>query len=95
MDAGKEFEGAFASMCQGTGITVCQASAGYARSNGQVERFNREIKTAIRKYMSMHPGSFWWDWLPEVLTGLRMCVSRSHGHSPFFFLYKQDPVVPA
>ena len=34
VDAGKEFEGAFASLCQGTGITVCQASAGYARSNG-------------------------------------------------------------
>ena len=82
-------------MCQGTGITVCQASAGYARSNGLVERFNREIKAVIRKYMGMHPGSSWWDWLPEVLTWLRMYGSRPHGHSLFFLLYKQDPVVPA
>ena len=59
VDAGKEFEGAFASMCQGTGNTICQASAGYAHSNNQVECFNREIKAAIQKYMGMHPGSSW------------------------------------
>ena len=24
-----------------------------------------------------------------------MFLSQSHGHSPFFILYKQDPLVPA
>ena len=24
-----------------------------------------------------------------------MCVSRSHGHSPFFLLYKRDLIMPA
>ena len=60
MDAGKEFEGTFPSMCFGTGITIYQASGGYARANGQAEQFNCKIKTAIQKYMSMHSGTFWW-----------------------------------
>ena len=53
------------------------------------------MKTAIRKYVSTRPGTFWWDWLPEVLMGLRMTVCRSHGHTPFFLLHKQDPFVAA
>ena len=59
-----------------------------------MERINREIKTAIRKYCALHPSSTWWDWLPEVLAGLRMLASRSHGYTPFHVLYKQDPYVP-
>ena len=42
----------------------------------------------------MHPGSFWWDWIPEVLTGLRMCTCHAHGHT-YFLLHKWDPVVLA
>ena len=41
----------------------------------------------------MRPGSFWWDWLPEVLTGLKMTICRAHGHAPFFLLYKEDPFI--
>ena len=55
---------------------------------------NREVKAAIRRYAALHPGTTWWDWLPEVLAGLRMLVARSHGHSPFFVTYKQDPLMP-
>lgn len=36
----------------------------------------------------------WFDWLPEVLMGLRMLSTRAHGHSPFVITYKQDPLVP-
>ena len=43
----------------------------------------------------MHPGSFWWDWISEVLIGLWKCTCHSHRHTPFFLLHKQDPVVPA
>lgn len=55
---------------------------------------NREVKAAIRRYAALHPGTTWWDWLPEVLSGLRMLTARSHGHAPFFVVYKQDPIFP-
>ena len=50
VDAGKEFAGEVRKLCNSMGITLRVASAGFPRSNGQVERVNREIKAAIRKY---------------------------------------------
>jgi transposase InsO family protein len=52
VDSGKEFEGDFKYICEDLGIFRRVASSGYPRSNGQVERFNHEIKKAIRKYAS-------------------------------------------
>jgi hypothetical protein len=60
-----------------------------------VERFNRSIKTAIRKFVGLHSCSTWMDWLPEIKIGLRMSIARSHGYSPFFLLFKQEPSHPA
>ena len=41
----------------------------------------------------MHPGTFWWGWIPEVLAGLQTTICCSHGHTPFFLLYKQEPFI--
>lgn len=94
MDAGREFQKAFKAVCTDLGVGMRVASSGYPRSNGQVERYNREIKKAVRKYASLYPDSSWYDWLPEVLMGLRMVCTRAHGYSPFMVTYKQDPFVP-
>ena len=50
------------------------------------------VKEAIRKYMFAHPGTDWYDWLPEIEMGLRMTTVRSHGLTPFFLMYKFDPI---
>ena len=59
-----------------------------------MERYNREIKKAVRKYAAMYPDTSWYDWLPEVLMGLRMVATKSHGLSPFLITYKQEPFIP-
>ena len=59
-----------------------------------MERINREIKLSIRKYVLMHKGTVWKDWVPEILCGLRMVAARSHGYTPFFVAYKQLPLLP-
>ena len=59
VDAGKEFEVVFTQVWDGCGMTVFKASFGYARINGSLESFNREIKTDIRKFMGMNPWSYW------------------------------------
>ena len=94
VDSGREFMGEFGKLCQGLGVTVRKTSAMHPRSNGQVERFNKEIKIAIRKYCGLHPGTSWFDWIPDVLCGLRMLVAKSHGYSPYFLVYKQSPILP-
>ena len=81
----------FRAVCETLGVTVRKTSAGVPQSNGQVERWNREVKRALRKYLAGAPGSRWWDWLGNVRTGLRMCVTGSHHFSPFHLQYKQDP----
>ena len=50
------------------------------------------VKEAIRKYMFAHPGTYRYDWLPEIEMGLRMTTVRSHGLTPFFLMYKFDTI---
>ena len=88
VDAGREFRGDFERLCGDLGVTVRVASSAHPQANGQVERVNREIKTAIRKYSTMAVGSSWFDWIPEVLMGLRMLCTRAHGYSPFMVTFK-------
>ena len=64
------------------------------QSNGQAERWVREVKRALRKYLVGAAHTKWWHWLGHVRLGLRACVSRSHGFAPFTLLFKQDPALP-
>ena len=73
-DSGREFMGAFKALCEELGITLRFVSSGRPEANGQVERVNREIKRSIRRYALLHPTTAWFDWIPEVLVGLRMVV---------------------
>ena len=93
-DAGREFMKNFTKLCGDLGVVVRVASSGYPRLNGQEERVNREINKAVRKYATPHPTSTWWDWLSEVLAGLRMLAKRAHGYSPFYVVFKQSPIIP-
>ena len=50
------------------------------------------VKEAVRKYLFARPATDWFDWLPEILIGLRMTTTRSHGLTPYFIMHKQDPI---
>ena len=60
--------------------------------NGQVECFIRVVKEAVLKYLFAHPATDWFDWLPEILMGLRMTTTCSHGLTPYFIMFKQNPI---
>ena len=65
-----------------------------ALSNGQAECCVREVKRAVRKYITEQARTKWWHWLGHIPLGLRACVSRSHGFAPFTVLYKQEARLP-
>ena len=87
-DAGLEFQGAFKECCDALGIRLRRTSGGVPQSNGQAERWVREVKRALRKYLVGAAHTKWWHWLGHVRLGLRACVSRSHGFAPFTLLFK-------
>ena len=60
-----------------------------------MERVNKETKLAIQWYTSLHPSLSWFDWLPEVLTGLCIIAARAHGLTPFFVVYMKGTLILA
>ena len=81
-------------MLRTLGVTQCVISPRHPRSNGLVERYNRVVKSTIRSYLLMHPDTIWEDWLGEIAFGIRTGFSRTHGFSPYFLFFKQDPILP-
>ena len=79
-------------MCYTLGIMIWTTSPSYAHSKGQVNITNKEIVMALRKYALQQKG-LWFDWFPEVLTGLRIVFSHSHGYTIFSIAYKQEPLL--
>ena len=71
---GREFIRAFKTLCEDLGITFSFVSSARSEANVQVERANREIKRSIRKYPILNLNTSWFDWLLEILVGLRMGV---------------------
>ena len=63
------------------------------RANGQVERFNRTIKSGLRKMMSACPGTNWWDVLYDVARAIRLIPAAATGFSPHILVYKQSPQI--
>lgn len=60
-----------------------------------MERIIGIIKAAIRKLLTLFPGSFWDEHLFGIIAALRMIPTRSHGYSAFELVYKQVPEFPA
>ena len=94
VDVGLKFWGAFQGLYDSLGIDIQWASGGHPRSNSQVEYFNKEIKKAIHKYAAAQPSAFYWDWLHDILIGLRMVASRTYGNTSFTLLCKECPILP-
>jgi len=64
------------------GIKRQYAMAYHPQTNGQVERFNRMLKTMIAKFVNGRQDN--WDvYLPAFLYAYRMSPHKSTGHTPY------------
>ncbi len=59
-------------------------------ANGLVERYNGVIKAGLRKLRVACSGGEWYEFLDDVIAGLRMLPGVA-GVSPFLAVYKQEP----
>ncbi len=72
------------------GIKSVRTSVYHPQTDGLVERFNRTLKTMIRKFI--HEDAKNWDkWLEPLLFAVREVPQASTGFSPFELLYRRQP----
>ncbi len=72
------------------GIKSVRTSIYHPQTDGLVERFNRTLKTMIRKFV--HEDTKHWDkWLEPLLFAVREVPQASTGFSPFELLYGRQP----
>ncbi|KAI7808673.1 hypothetical protein IRJ41_011194 [Triplophysa rosa] len=72
------------------GIKSVRTSVFHPQTDGLVERFNRTLKTMIRKFV--HEDAKNWDkWLEPLLFAVREVPQASTGFSPFELLFGRQP----
>ncbi|XP_036066885.1 uncharacterized protein LOC112138883 isoform X2 [Oryzias melastigma] len=68
------------------GIKSIRTTAYHPQTDGLVERYNRTLKSILRKFISMNAKD-WDKWLPYLLFAYREVPQASTGFSPFELLY--------
>ena len=76
-------------ICTILGITKLNTTSYHPQYDGAVERFNRTLKTVLRKHAAKF-GSQWDRFLPGVLFAYRNTPHSSTGEKPSFLLYGMD-----
>jgi len=64
------------------------------QANGLVERFNRTLKHAIRRYSTLHQVSDWHSWLPFIVFAYNNTVHSSTHFTPFFLMHGRNAKLP-
>ena len=64
------------------------------RANGQVERMDGVVKSAIRKCTMACPGGKWWDFLADIARSVRLLPAWATSSSPYVLVFKQYPEIP-
>uniref|UniRef100_A0A8C1SK78 Gypsy retrotransposon integrase-like protein 1 n=1 Tax=Cyprinus carpio TaxID=7962 RepID=A0A8C1SK78_CYPCA len=72
------------------GIKAVRTSVYHPQTDGLVERFNRTLKTMIRKFVQ-EDAKNWDRWLEPLLFAVREVPQASTGFSPFELLYGRQP----
>ncbi len=72
------------------GIKSIRTSVYHPQTDGLVERFNRTLKTMIRKFV-YEDAKNWDKWLQPLLFAVREVSQASTGFSPFELLYGRQP----
>uniref|UniRef100_A0A8C1ZTE6 Gypsy retrotransposon integrase-like protein 1 n=1 Tax=Cyprinus carpio TaxID=7962 RepID=A0A8C1ZTE6_CYPCA len=72
------------------GIKAVRTSVYHPQTDGLVKRFNRTLKTMIRKFVQ-EDAKNWDRWLEPLLFAVRDVPQASTGFSPFELLYGRQP----
>ena len=80
-------------VCKMLGIDKLNTTANHPQCNGAVERFNRTLKTMLRKHAAKF-GLQWDQYLSGVLWAYRNTPHSSTGEKPSFLLYGFDCRTP-
>ena len=75
------------------GIKKLNTTAYHPQTDGMVERFNRTLKTVLRKHVAKF-GSQWDKYLPGVLWAYRNTPHEATGEKPSFLLFGLDCRTP-
>ena len=76
-------------VCSMLGIEKLNTTAYHPQCDGLTERFNRTLKTMLRKHAAQH-GAQWDRYLPGVLWAYRNTPHEATGEKPSFLLFGQD-----
>lgn len=83
-DQGRQFESSlFNSLMKIIGTNRIRTTAFHPQANGMIERFHRQLKTALRA----HENERWTETLPLVLLGLRSAIKDDINCSPAEMVY--------
>jgi hypothetical protein len=86
-DQGNEFNNQLMSMItKNIGVEHRVTSAYNPRTNGQTERFNQTLVTALRKHAELN-NKLWVAWIPYVLLAYRTRVHSSTKFTPFELMF--------
>jgi len=81
-------------LCKMLGIKKLNMTAYHPECDGMVERFNRILKTCLRKHAATH-GNQWDKYLYGVLYAYRNISHESIGEKPSYLLYGTDCQTPS
>lgn len=90
-DQGRQFESSlFREFAKVIGTKVIHTTSYHPQANGQIERWHRILKNAIK----CHTDTNWVDALPLVLLGLRSAINSDVGYSPAEMTYGTSLQLP-
>jgi hypothetical protein len=92
-DRGGEFGAKFTLLCKAWGIKHVRIAAKNPKANGQVERYMRVVKPALRKCAHEHPGE-WHKHVSGVACDLRAASQESTKMSPTMALFGRETILP-
>ena len=81
-------------LCKILGIKKLNTTAYHPECDGMVERFNRTLKTSLRKHAATY-GNQWDKYLYGVLYAYRNIPQESTGEKPSYLLYGMDLHTPS
>ena len=76
-------------VCKLLGVKKLNTTSYHSQCDGMVERFNRTLKTMLRKHASKF-GAQWDNYLSGVLWAYRNTPHESTGEKPSFLLFGMD-----
>lgn len=93
-DQGKQFESKLVHrLCKLMGIVKTRTSPYHPQSDGQVERFNRTLKSELSKRL-FSTGNQWDKMLNHIAFSYNTSVHSSIGYSPFFLVNSREACTP-